>query len=65
MIFITTLYNEHFGHNLDPSACHFEASKAFTKPMLNDIEWMYVHGYFKPLAIKRMLKAKYSRKVVE
>ncbi|CAB5372221.1 unnamed protein product [Rhizophagus irregularis] len=39
MIFITTLFNEHFGHNLDTSASYFEASKAFTKPMLNDIEW--------------------------
>ncbi|CAG8578374.1 10040_t:CDS:2 [Rhizophagus irregularis] len=28
----------HFGYNLDTSASHFEASKAFTKPMLNDIE---------------------------
>ncbi|PKK69900.1 hypothetical protein RhiirC2_780412 [Rhizophagus irregularis] len=41
MIFITTLFNEHFGHNLDTSASYFEASKAFTKPMLNDIEWTY------------------------
>ena len=63
MIFITTLFNEHFGHDLDTSVCHFEASKAFTKPMLNDIEWMYVSGHLKPLAIKRMLKAKYNRKV--
>jgi hypothetical protein len=63
MIFITTIFNEHFGHNLDPSACHFEVSKAFTKPMLKDIEWMFVQGHLKPLAIKRMLKAKYNRKV--
>ena len=38
MIFITTIFNGHIGHNLDPSACHFEVSKAFTKPMLKDIE---------------------------
>ena len=63
MIFITTLFNEHFGHDLDTSVYHFKASKAFTKPMLNDIEWMYVSGHLKPLAIKRMLKAKYNRKV--
>ena len=54
-IFITTLFNEHFRHDLNISVCHFEASKSFTKPMLNDIEWMYVHGYLKPLAIKCML----------
>ena len=63
MIFITTFFNEHFGHNLDTSACHFEVSKAFTKPMLNDIKWIYVNGHLKPLAIKRILKAKYKRKV--
>ncbi|CAB4438846.1 unnamed protein product [Rhizophagus irregularis] len=63
LIFVTTLLNEHSGHNLDVSACHFEASKAFTKPMLKDIEWMSIHGHLKPLAIKRMLKAKYNRKV--
>ena len=63
MIFVTILFNEHFGHDLDPSACHFEASKAFTKPMLNDIEWMFVHSHLKPLAIKRMLKVKYNKKV--
>ena len=40
-IFVTTLFNEHAGHNLDVSACQFKASKAFTKPMLRDIEWMY------------------------
>ncbi|PKC06690.1 hypothetical protein RhiirA5_419201 [Rhizophagus irregularis] len=54
----------HFGHNLNITACHFETSKAFTKPMLKDIEWMYVSGHLKPLAIKcTMLKAKYNRKV--
>ena len=31
--------------------------------MLRDIEWMYVYGHLKPLAIKRMLKAKYHKKV--
>ena len=62
-IFITTLFNEHFGHDLDISACHFEASKSFTKPMLKDIEWMHVHGHLKPLAIKCMLKAKYNRRI--
>ncbi|CAG8775592.1 15295_t:CDS:2, partial [Rhizophagus irregularis] len=39
IIFITTLFNKHFGHNLNITACHFETSKAFTKPMLKDIEW--------------------------
>src|SRR3989337_1483103 len=63
MIFITTLFNEHFGHDLDPLARQFEKEKVFTKPMLDDIQWMYVHGHLKPLAIKRMLKAKYNRKV--
>ncbi|GBC12276.1 protein FAR1-RELATED SEQUENCE 11-like isoform X1 [Rhizophagus irregularis DAOM 181602=DAOM 197198] len=63
MIFITTIVDEHSGHSLDPCARRFEADKAFTKPMLDDIEWMYVHGHLKPLAIKRMLKAKYKRKV--
>ncbi|CAB5360545.1 unnamed protein product [Rhizophagus irregularis] len=63
MIFITTIVDEHSGHSLDPCACRFEADKVFTKPMLDDIEWMYVHGHLKPLAIKRMLKAKYKRKV--
>ncbi|EXX78799.1 hypothetical protein RirG_011780 [Rhizophagus irregularis DAOM 197198w] len=63
LIFVTTLLNEHSGHNLDVSACHFEAFKAFTKPMLKDIEWMSIHDYLKSLAIKRMLKAKYNRKV--
>ncbi|PKC14013.1 hypothetical protein RhiirA5_409973 [Rhizophagus irregularis] len=48
---------------LNVSACHFEAFKAFTKPMLKDIEWMSIHDYLKSLAIKRMLKAKYNRKV--
>uniref|UniRef100_U9TGN3 Uncharacterized protein n=1 Tax=Rhizophagus irregularis (strain DAOM 181602 / DAOM 197198 / MUCL 43194) TaxID=747089 RepID=U9TGN3_RHIID len=54
MNFITTLFNEHFGYNLDTSASHFEASKAFTKPMLNDIEcinqrlyYVSVHGLAK------------------
>ncbi|CAB4437205.1 unnamed protein product [Rhizophagus irregularis] len=63
MIFITTIVDEYSGHSLDPCARRFEADKAFTKPMLDDIEWMYVHGHLKPLAIKRMLKAKYKRKV--
>ena len=63
MIFVTTFFNEHFGHTLDPAASQFEISKAFTKPMLNDIKWMCIHGHLKPLAIKRMLKAKYNRKV--
>ncbi|CAB4405174.1 unnamed protein product [Rhizophagus irregularis] len=36
---------------------------AFTKPMLDDIEWMCIHGHLKPLSIKRMLKAKYNRKI--
>jgi len=63
LIFVTTLFNEYFGHNLDVSACYFKASKAFTKLMLKDIEWMSVHGHLKLLAIKRMLKAKYNRKV--
>lgn len=31
--------------------------------MLKDIEWMSIHDYLKSLAIKRMLKAKYNRKV--
>ena len=38
LISITTLFNEHFGHSLDPSLCRFEMNKAFTKPMLEDIE---------------------------
>ncbi|CAB4438300.1 unnamed protein product [Rhizophagus irregularis] len=38
-------------------------NKAFTKPMLDDIEWMCIHGHLKPLSIKRMLKAKYNRKI--
>ncbi|CAB5211979.1 hypothetical protein RhiirA1_464155 [Rhizophagus irregularis] len=63
VISITTLFNEHFGHNLDPSACYFEAKKAFTKPMLDDIEWMSLYGRLKPLEIKRMLRAKYNQKV--
>ncbi|CAB4421673.1 unnamed protein product [Rhizophagus irregularis] len=53
----------HFGHVLDPLACRFDADKAFTKPMLEDIEWMCLYGRLKPLEIKRMLKAKYNRKV--
>ncbi|CAG8768673.1 19719_t:CDS:2, partial [Rhizophagus irregularis] len=36
---------------------------AFTKPMLDDIEWMCIYGHLKPLSIKRMLKAKYNRKI--
>ncbi|PKK56357.1 hypothetical protein RhiirC2_858640 [Rhizophagus irregularis] len=40
MIFITTIVDEHSGHSLDPCACRFEADKVFTKPMLDDIEWM-------------------------
>ncbi|GBB87148.1 hypothetical protein RclHR1_01360019 [Rhizophagus clarus] len=63
LVFVTTLFNENSGHNLDISACQFKASKAFTKPMLKDIEWMTTHGHLKPLAIKHMLKAKYNRKV--
>src|ERR1041385_5224050 len=63
MIFITTIFNEHFGHGLDPLIYQFEANKVFTKPMLEDINWMYIHGRLKPLAIKRMLKAKYNKKV--
>ncbi|CAB5314591.1 unnamed protein product [Rhizophagus irregularis] len=39
-------------------ACRFDADKAFTKPMLEDIEWMCLYGQLKPLEIKRMLKAK-------
>ena len=31
--------------------------------MLNDIKGMCINGHLKPLAIKRMLKAKYKRKV--
>ncbi|CAB5336267.1 unnamed protein product [Rhizophagus irregularis] len=62
-IYITTLLNEHFGHNLDPFLTRFEMNKAFTKPMLDDIEWMCIHGHLKPLSIKRMLKAKYNRKI--
>uniref|UniRef100_U9T110 Uncharacterized protein n=1 Tax=Rhizophagus irregularis (strain DAOM 181602 / DAOM 197198 / MUCL 43194) TaxID=747089 RepID=U9T110_RHIID len=38
-------------------------NKAFTKPMLDDIEWMCIYGHLKPLSIKRMLKAKYNRKI--
>ncbi|RGB36965.1 hypothetical protein C1646_695954, partial [Rhizophagus diaphanus] len=48
MIF-TTIVGEHSGYSLDPCA--------------HDIEWMYSHGHLKLLAIKRMLKAKYKRKV--
>lgn len=48
---------------MDSCTCQFEADKAFTKPMLDDIKWMYVHGHLKSLAIKRMLKAKYKCKV--
>ncbi|CAB4422737.1 unnamed protein product [Rhizophagus irregularis] len=62
-IYVTTLLNEHFGHNLDPFLTRFEMNKAFTKPMLDDIEWMCIHGHLKPLSIKRMLKAKYNRKI--
>ncbi|RGB25277.1 hypothetical protein C1646_771963 [Rhizophagus diaphanus] len=40
IISVITLFNEHFGYNLDPSLCQFEMNKAFTKPMLDDIEWM-------------------------
>ena len=63
MIFITTFFNEHLGHTLNPAASQFEISKSFTKPMLNDIKWMYIDSHLKPLVIKRMLKAKYKRKV--
>ena len=31
--------------------------------MLENIEWMCKYGRLKPLSIKRMLKAKYNRKV--
>ncbi|CAB5379631.1 unnamed protein product [Rhizophagus irregularis] len=61
---VSPLMLEYCGHNLNITACHFETSKAFTKPMLKDIEWMYVSGHLKPLAIKcTMLKVKYNRKV--
>ncbi|GBC02169.1 hypothetical protein RclHR1_00450004 [Rhizophagus clarus] len=63
LVFVITFFNEHSGHNLDISACQFKASKAFTKPMLKDIEWMTTYGYLKLLAIKRMLKVKYNKKV--
>ncbi|CAB5362749.1 unnamed protein product [Rhizophagus irregularis] len=63
VISITTLFNKHFRHNLDPSACYFETKKAFTKPMLDDIEWMSLYGCLKLLEIKRMLRAKYNQKV--
>jgi hypothetical protein len=51
-IFVTTLFNEHFGHSLDPAMCQFKMDKAFTKPMLDDIEWMCLYGRLKPLSIK-------------
>ncbi|PKY28328.1 hypothetical protein RhiirB3_444434 [Rhizophagus irregularis] len=62
MIFITTLFNEHFGHNLDTSASHFEASKAFTKPMLNDIECINQRLYYVSRSIKfRTIQIKPNR----
>ena len=44
VISITTLFNEHFEHTLDPSMCYFEVKKAFIKPMLTDIEWICKHS---------------------
>ncbi|GES73723.1 hypothetical protein RCL_jg26181.t1 [Rhizophagus clarus] len=63
LIFITTFVNEYFGYDLNAAACHFEASKTFTKPMLKDIEWVSIYDHLKPLAIKCILKVKYNKKV--
>ncbi|PKC59940.1 hypothetical protein RhiirA1_468732 [Rhizophagus irregularis] len=52
----------HFGHNLDTSASHFEASKAFTKPMLNDIECINQRLYYVSRSIKfRTIQIKPNR----
>jgi len=42
IISITTLFNEHSEHSLDPAMCQFKMDKAFTKAMLEEIEWMVI-----------------------
>ncbi|PKK76962.1 hypothetical protein RhiirC2_771903 [Rhizophagus irregularis] len=48
----------------DLLACRFDADKAFTKPMLEDIEWMCLYGQLKPLEIKHQLGNDVSRLLV-
>ncbi|PKY31928.1 hypothetical protein RhiirB3_449773 [Rhizophagus irregularis] len=55
----TELFNEEFLQNIPDDS----DSSTFTKPMLDDIEWMSLYGRLKPLEIKRMLRAKYNQKV--